>query len=207
MLYRTHKMGGTLSMLLVFQYMQSKGMMIDGLNPFVQLAIMYPASSWGSVAPDLDHGWSNVKEKTAVNYAVHKALHLTKPRHRSWQTHSLLVTGGLCVVVSLLVVLGTMLGWGLNKNDWILISLIVHGGTIGIVSHLILDAFSVGGVHIIPGKIFRFVPRSNFFATGGAWETFIFRVLSVAVLFCVINIICGIYGTTFLDLVLNLLHK
>lgn len=51
-LYKTHKAGGALFMLAGFKYLETKGMLLPDVNPIVQLMIMYPASSWGSTAPD-----------------------------------------------------------------------------------------------------------------------------------------------------------
>lgn len=53
MMYKTHKMGGALFMFAGFKYLETKGMLLPDVNPLVQLMIMYPASSWGSTAPDL----------------------------------------------------------------------------------------------------------------------------------------------------------
>ena len=56
MLYATHKAGGAFGMMLAFQYMRSKGLLVEDLSPIMQLAIMYPAASFGSTLPDLRHG-------------------------------------------------------------------------------------------------------------------------------------------------------
>ncbi len=53
LLYATHKAGGAFAMLVAFQYMRSKGMLLDDISPLVQLAIMYPSASFGSTLPDL----------------------------------------------------------------------------------------------------------------------------------------------------------
>lgn len=57
MLYATHKAGGAFGMLIAFQFMKSKGLLVEDLSPIMQLAIMYPAASFGSTLPDLDHSW------------------------------------------------------------------------------------------------------------------------------------------------------
>lgn len=53
MLYATHKAGGAFGMLVAFQYLKSKGMLVEELSPIMQLAIMYPCASFGSTLPDL----------------------------------------------------------------------------------------------------------------------------------------------------------
>lgn len=190
MMYRTHKAGGTLGMLVAFEAARQGGILIPDVNEFIQLAIMYPAASWGSTAPDLDHHWGSVKEKTPFNMLVHKILHLTKPKHRSWQTHSILVTGGFCALVYALVTLGdAYFGVGsLGSFDWIILRLITIGVIVGIASHLILDAMSTAGIWIFPGLKMRFVPRSSFFATGSKWETFVYYACIVLSLVVVLNI-------------------
>lgn len=196
MMYRTHKAGGALGMLITFEIARQKGLLAPDLNEFVQLAIMYPAASWGSIAPDLDHHWNSVKEKTPFNLAVHKILHLTKPRHRSWQTHSILVTGGLCALAYSLIALGdTYLGvGGMGSLDWLILRLVMTGVIAGVVSHLILDAMSTAGIWIYPGLKMRFVPRSSFFATGSGWETFIYYLCIISSGVMVVNIILGFWG-------------
>ena len=53
MMYQTHKAGGSLAMLVAFGVLQSKGLLLQDVNPVVQLATMYPVSSFGSTFPDL----------------------------------------------------------------------------------------------------------------------------------------------------------
>lgn len=176
MLYRTHKAGGALAMMVAFEYFRQHNMLATGLNEYVQLLIMYPASSWGATAPDLDHHWGSVKEKTPFNKLVHFFLHKTNPKHRSWQTHSLSVTGGFCTLMFALVSVGDHIWGGLGSADWVILRLIVVGVLVGIVSHLILDAMSTAGIHTLPGMKIRVVPQTSFFGTGSKWETFVYYI-------------------------------
>lgn len=194
MMYRTHKAGGALAMALAFEYFRAKHMLVPGMNEYVQLLIMYPASSWGSTAPDLDHHWGSVKEKTPFNMFVHKLLHFSHPKHRSWQTHSLLVTGGFCALLYSLVTYGSALFPGLGSTDWIILKLIFTGFLTGIVSHLVLDSMSTAGIHIWPGLKFRVVPRSSFFATDSKWETFVYYTCIVLTAVVVLNVGLGHFG-------------
>ncbi|HFL3696569.1 metal-dependent hydrolase [Clostridioides difficile] len=183
-LYKTHKAGGTLAMLLVFSYMKHKGLLVDEINPFVQLTIMYPASSFGSTISDLDHAWSNVKEKTPFNYFCHYLIHLTKPIHRSWQTHSLMFVGSICILLFSVINLGIKV-YG-ESISLILIRLILIGFISGISSHLFLDSFTRAGIQIIPGYTFKFVPNSKTFSTDSSWENLVFRILTIGIVIMLI---------------------
>ena len=99
MLYKTHKAAGVLACLVAFDVMRNSGQLAPDINEFVQLAIIYPACSWASTAPDLDHSLSNVKEQTPINIVINKILHIGKCSHRSVQTHSILFTGGFCALL------------------------------------------------------------------------------------------------------------
>lgn len=194
MLYKTHKAGGTLFMLAGFKYLESKGMLLPDVNPIVQLMIMYPASSWGSTAPDLDHHIGSVKEITPFNLLVHKVLHLTKPKHRSWQTHSVLVTGGLCLLFfSISVLLFALFG---NTVENVYIRLNIVGGCLGVMSHLVMDSLTTAGIHIWPGMKFKLVPSTKEFATGTTWENFIFKITMIANAFLLLDIILNVFGTS-----------
>jgi hypothetical protein len=53
MLGKTHRAGGTVFMMVGFEVMRAKGLLLPDVNPFIQLAVMYPISQWGSTLPDL----------------------------------------------------------------------------------------------------------------------------------------------------------
>lgn len=112
---------------------------------------------------------------------VHKLLHLTDPKHRSWQTHSLMVTGGFCLLMASLVNLGYVL-YG-NTITVLLLRLMVIGLTVGILSHLVLDVLTTAGIYVIPGMKLRLVPKSSMFATGTKWEDIIFKLLMLGIFF------------------------
>lgn len=175
MLGKTHHVGGTVAALLAFEVMRSKGWLVPDCNEFVQLLMMYPFASFGSIFSDLDHGKDSIPSKDPVAIGINKLLRMTGAKHRSWQTHSLLVTGGFCLLLfSLLYMLNTF-GGGAIEIAFLTLALI--GFTSGLFSHLVLDAFSTAGIHIWPGFKLRFVPKSSAFATGGTWEKIVFYVL------------------------------
>ena len=189
MLGKTHHAGGTVAALLAFEVMRVNGWMIPDCNEFVQLLMMYPFASFGSIFPDLDQNDDAQPSKDPVAIAIHKVLRITGAKHRSWQTHSLLFTGGFCFLLFALVFLCNSL-IGMNTIEWAFLRLATIGFIAGIISHLILDAFSMAGIHIWPGFKLRFVPKSSAFKTGGKWETFVFYILII--------ILCLMVGKIFL---------
>jgi hypothetical protein len=53
MLGRTHRAGGVVFMLVGFEVLRQKGLLLPDINPLIQLAVMYPVSQYGSTLPDL----------------------------------------------------------------------------------------------------------------------------------------------------------
>ena len=185
-------------MLLAFTVMREKGYLPPDVNEFISLAVMYPFCSWGSIASDLDHGKDSIPDKDPVSIAINKVLRLTGAKHRSWQTHSILVTGGFLFLLNALwVLLGVCLGtdkWSgtpgvLNANDLAILHLMIMGFTVGVISHLVLDALSTAGIHIIPGLKFRLVPPKPAFATGTSWEKGVFAVLIIGIVLLFTDIV------------------
>jgi membrane-bound metal-dependent hydrolase YbcI (DUF457 family) len=176
-------------MLLGFEYLRSQGMLMTDVAPWMQLAIMYPAASWGSTAPDLDHHLNSVKEQTPFNLVVHKILHtVTKPKHRAWQTHSILPTCLLPLALIAVMLLVDVSALGVFETT--IIQLVLVGATAGFLSHIILDALTTAGVYLLPKVKLRLVPKKSFFATGTKWESFI---RGTTYLGCVAVIIYWIY--------------
>lgn len=178
MLGKTHHAGGTVAALIAFEVMRAKGWLIPDCNEFVQLLMMYPFASFGSIFSDLDHGPDSIPSKDPVAIGINKILRMTGAKHRSWQTHSLLFTGGFCALLFSVVFFGSSLIEA-SSIDWICLRLATIGFICGLASHLVLDAFTTAGIHIWPGFKLRFVPKTSAFATGGLWETIIFRILLV----------------------------
>lgn len=187
MMYATHKAGGCLAALIGFEVMQKQGWLIPDLEPWVQLILMYPATSFGSTFPDLDHHWGSVKEHTPVNYFVHKLLHITQPKHRSWQTHCLLITGGFCALMfSLIYAIQTLQPELISPAGLSLVTLLLIGLNLGIASHLILDMFTTAGIWLVPGVKLRLVPKSMVFSTDTTYEKIVRVLLYIA---CVLMLI------------------
>lgn len=207
MLGKTHRAGGCAAALISFEIMRTQGWLLPDVNEFIQLAMMYPICSWASIAPDLDHGKDSIPDKDPVSILINKLLRLSGSKHRSWQTHSLLVTGGFCVLLYAFVFLfNAMLGVQ-NDIGWAYIRLATLGFISGIMSHLILDAFSTAGIHIYPGLKLRFVPKTSAFATGGKWEKFVFYTLIVVILVLVFKIGLSEFGVDIVQIIRNVAMK
>lgn len=184
----THKAGGTLGMLIVFDVMKKHGMLVQNINPYIQLLVMYPAASWGSTAPDLDRPKSKNADQTPVSMVMERFLQLINARHRSWQTHCLVITGGLALAFPVIL---ELCGVKLNTLDLCILRLLIYGLTTGIISHLVLDAITPEGVHFIPNVKLRLVPKLSFFSTGGLWEKLVRTVISIASFMVLFYIIFG----------------
>lgn len=201
----THRVGGALSCLLGYTILYNKGMIMQDVNPLLQLTVMYPFAIYGSVVSDLDHNWNSAPAKDPISKGINGLLHLTTgirkktgsknpilsvldAKHRSWQTHSDLF---LFVFVALGIFLS---GGDTNNANTIILKLVSMGFVLGLISHLVLDSLTPAGIWcIIPSIIsrkrvaFRLVPKTKFFATGGSWELIVRTIMYFVI------IILGIY--------------
>lgn len=201
----THRVGGALSCLLGYTILYNKGMIMQDVNPVLQLTVMYPFAIYGSVVSDLDHNWNSAPAKDPISKGINGLLHLTTgirketgsknpilsvldAKHRSWQTHSDLF---LFVFVALGIFLS---GGDTNNANTIILKLVSMGFVLGLISHLVLDSLTPAGIWcIIPSIIgrrrvaFRLVPKTKFFATGGSWELIVRTIMYFVI------IILGIY--------------
>lgn len=204
---KTHRVGGMLCVLGGFSYLESKGLLLSGVNPILQLTVMYPFAIYGSIFCDLDHDTHSIPSKDIVSLSINKVLHLTtkfneikggKPKgvfalfdskHRSWQTHSDLF------LVALLYGLYKLVMQSRNGTaESVIVSLVGMGFVLGVVSHLLLDMLTPEGIWsvglLIAGKVtktgkvlpkkLKVVPYTRFFYTGGVWEDIVRRILWVA---------------------------
>lgn len=201
----THRVGGALSCLLGYTILYNKGMVMQDVNPLLQLTVMYPFAIYGSVVSDLDHNWNSAPAKDPISKGINGLLHLTTgirkktgsknpilsvldAKHRSWQTHSDLF---LFVFVALGIFLS---GGDISNANTIILKLVLMGFVLGLISHLVLDSLTPAGIWcIIPSIIgrrrvaFRLVPKTKFFATGGSWELIVRTIMYFVI------IILGIY--------------
>lgn len=179
MTYATHKAGGALFALTGFAILSKTTLISPEIEPLLALTLMYPASSFGSTFPDLDHGWNSIKEHTPVSWVVHKIISITKPRHRSWQTHSLSISlVGIALMYLMLWLWNTNQWFGTSQISLSIIFLLITGFSLGVLSHLFLDLFTRAGIWLVPGVKIRLVPDNETFSTDskGTYET-IWRVV------------------------------
>lgn len=185
MLGKTHKAGGALAMLISYLYMQQEGLLMDDIHPIIQLMVMYPASSWGSTASDLDQNANAIPDRTPVSYAIHNLLHITKCKHRSWQTHSIAVTGGFCTLLLLAVEILSNYNI-LSVGSISILRLLITGFSVGVFSHLILDSLTMAGIWLLPKVHFRLVPPTKTFGTGTTYETVVRVIIYIAIVLCLL---------------------
>ena len=202
---QTHRVGGVLAALAGYTILESNGLLISNINPLLQLAIIYPFAVYGSVLPDLDHHWDSCPSKDVVSFGINKFLHIGRglekmglkkfggaidAKHRSWQTHSLILLMGMVVALWFTVKAGA------ETANIVIIKLMLSGLILGVLSHLILDAITPQGIWLlIPSMIRRkkttlhLVPRTKFFATGNRWEDLIKILLWVAIIVLIVRML------------------
>lgn len=226
---KTHKAGGMLCSIIGFSLLRNNNLLLPNINEGLQWLVMYPFCMWGSVASDLDHHWDSCPMKDYPSRVINILLHLGKPledkglkiahilnaKHRSWQTHS-----DLTLIAMLYLLFNVTIGKFnyLGEVNCVLISLVLMGVSLGIIAHFILDAITPEGIWLVGmvtlNRIFKvinikvklpekvhLVPKSKFFATGGAWETAIQKVLQICTTIAVIwflAIITRAYWSRFL---------
>lgn len=168
---------------------------LTGINYYLNLVMFITFSKVGGLFPDIDHHWTSVKEKTAINWVLNKLIRLTGGKHRSWQTHSLDIATGFALLSYFLPNI-------LYKQDIVgivdkeIMTAMLVGFTLGWLSHLWSDMLTSAGVRVIcfaPFKI-ALVPKKIFslrFKTGEEWETFVSKFTQV------VNVIVGIVALAF----------
>lgn len=115
-----------------------------------------------------------------------------------------MVTGGLCLLfMSISTLLFALYG---NTIENVFFRLLVIGGCLGVLSHLVLDAFTTAGIHIWPGFKFRLVPKTKTFATGTPWEDGIFKLIMVINTLLAIDLVLGLFGYDIPSLVIKVFN-
>lgn len=210
---KTHRVGGMLGALAGYTILEQKGLLISNVDPIAQLVVMYPFAIYGSVFSDLDHHWQSAPSKDIFSFIINKVLHLTTgirkrkgkinpalrvfdAQHRSWQTHSDLFLLLICLVSY------QVMGIWDGTATGLICRLISMGFLIGVISHLVLDSITpegiwsvllvitgkVTGIKKIPKKI-HFVPKTEFFATGGKWEDLVRQIMWVVCFMLLVRIL------------------
>lgn len=134
-----------------------------------------------------------MSESSRKHNPLYRLVSFFNASHRSWQTHS-----DLTLFAMLYLLYGVFTGslGGLSPTDSAIVTLVLTGICLGVVAHFILDALTPEGILLVipavlnwilhlfklkvslPQKL-HLVPKTSFFATGGAWEQFVQKVLRV----------------------------
>lgn len=151
------------------------------VNYYMALPILIMAAKSGALFPDIDHSWQYVKEKTAINWVINKAIHLTRGRHRSWQTHSIDIVAVLSIISYFLPDILFKMG-KLSTTNREILSILLMGFMSGWTSHIISDMMTSAGVRLLCFRDYKvaFVPKriGRFrFNTGNEWESFNYMVM------------------------------
>lgn len=163
---KTHRAGGMLGCFIGYSVLQQNGLLVEGVNPFIQIAVMYPFSLWGSMLLDQDHNEDSAPCKDIISISINRVLHLQTParqalekatkkdipqhpfritevfdaRHRSWQTHSDLF---LAIFIFLFI---RLVMTSQQTLDVCILRMILSGTILGIISHIILDMLTPEGI-------------------------------------------------------------
>lgn len=180
MTYETHQKFSLFWALIGVMILYTSDLM--SINYYLALILVIPYASTGAKFPDLDHGWHNIKDKNVVTFIINQAIHLTKGRHRSWQTHSIDIVTILTVVGFILP--GFLVRRGILEIDLVsltIINIIFVGFMLGWWSHIVADMMTPDGVRLTCFRDFKvkLVPRKFLwfsFGTGGEWEEFICKL-------------------------------
>lgn len=193
MTYLTHRRCAVWVAIVGCMYLYTKGM--NHINYYLALIVIIQFSKVGGLFPDVDHQWKNVKEKTAVNWVINKIIHITGGRHRSWQTHSIDIVAGFCVLT---VVLPDRLlaNEVISVVDKEILSVVMTGFALGWVSHIFADMLNGVGVRLFcwNKKHIALVPKQLFgmkFKTGESWEGFVCTVTQV------LNVLTGLLAIAY----------
>lgn len=175
MTYLTHRRCAVWVAIIGCMFLYNRGM--QHINYYLALIMTIQFSKVGGLFPDIDHQWKNVKEKTAINWVINKIIHITGGKHRSWQTHSIDIVVGFCVLTFWLP------GFLFEKNyigvvDKEILSAMMTGFSLGWVSHILADMLNGVGVRLVcwSKKHVALVPKQLFglkFKTGESWESFV----------------------------------
>ena len=170
--------------------------MRDILSRTVYKLLHLTGRSYSKIKSQLDNPNISAKEKRDLRKSFrYKFCRFFNARHRSWQTHSDLM---LVIIVGLLLGLPILFS-SLGMIDLALIHLMLVGVSLGMLSHLALDALTTDGIHLLllrginvtllgrskfqlPEKL-HLVPRSKLFSCESKWESFVRGLLHILTIF------------------------
>lgn len=168
---------------------------VRNINYYMSIPIVLMAAKAGALFPDVDHAWSNVRDKTVINKIINTLIHITGGKHRSWQTHSL----DICVAYSLASWLVPNILYSNGSVSMInkeVMLLLLTGFASGWISHMVADMLTSDGVRLFFWCKFKvkLVPKKIGplrFNTGHEWEAFNYKLMKISGI--ALGIICIIY--------------
>lgn len=166
--------------------------MRDIFSRFIHKLLHLTKNGYQRAKVKLDDPNVSAKDKRTLRKSLrYKFYKFFNASHRSWQTHSDLT---LAVIVGLLASFNYIF-LSLGIIDQALMHLILVGTTLGMLSHLVLDALTTDGIHLLLTRlinvtVFRkvrfqlpeklhLVPRSKRFSCESKWESFVKGLLSI----------------------------
>ena len=134
----------------------------DEINYVLCLGLSVFFAGYGAIFPDFDIPPAEGKSREPlINRFFRYLFKLLGFKHRSWQTHSVLISPIPWVILLILARRGIT-----TTTNSILLTWISIGMLIGLFSHLLLDSMTSKGIHIIPNKKFYLFGKGKGFVTG-----------------------------------------
>lgn len=181
MMGHTHSRGGEVAALAGFYVLAKNDMLVPGVHPLLQLAIIYPFALYGSKMPDMDHHWGSVPYRDLFNWMVWKVMHPFMPsitmkngtkeqqkarserarsgfkgkfraKHRSAITHSDL-TLATCLGLTWYFAAAPGSADDITGVQSALVALVGVGFSLGIAAHLFLDGITPEGIWSVPSVL------------------------------------------------------
>ena len=246
---KTHYVGGAVATLAGYLVLSESGNLLstDVVSPAFQFLIIYTGGMYGGRLPDIDHNSKSNPMKDPLGVLLNKVLHVfNKPytkldeyiekrkawsmkkslkyrllkflscTHRAWQTHSEFTL----LILYLLYVAPELLGIGVAGTvDRVILDLFVMGLSLGVVSHILLDAMTYEGSVFAIGTFIktmwpkvpmitnvRLVPKIKTFTTGSPYEKMVRRILLQTQFVLMLLVIASFFGIsmeTIVDYILS----
>lgn len=156
MTMKEHKPNGVALALLATPLIFNK-MNITDVNYAICAGISVFFARYGAFMSDLDIDPKQFKGMRNIHNRIFSTvLNMLGSNHRSWQTHSILITP-IPFIVALTATLKSGMG-EVNKAfvGWALIGLLI-----GLGSHLLLDSLTKEGIHTLPNKKFIMLGKEH----------------------------------------------
>lgn len=246
---KTHYVGGAVATLAGYLVLSESGNLLstDVVSPAFQFLIIYTGGMYGGRLPDIDHNSKSNPMKDPLGVVLNKVLHVfNKPytkldeyiekrkawsmkrslkyrllkflscTHRAWQTHSEFTL----LILYLLYVAPELLGIGVAGTvDRVILDLFVMGLSLGVVSHILLDAMTYEGSVFAIGTFIktmwpkvpmitnvRLVPKIKTFTTGSPYEKMVRRILLQTQFVLMLLVVASFFGIsmeTIVDYILS----